>query len=87
MTGNGTEGRVQPYCGSAESKMADYSKHRLEIAGEIAQLDKQQKQFVQNAAVMGRRKGDAKYADRAQRIAQLLAELVSLEKTYSVQAD
>ena len=87
MTTNGTEERVQPYRGSVGSKTADYSKRRLEIADEIAQLDKQQKQFVQNAAVMGRRKGDAKYADRAQRIAQLLAELVSLEKTYSVQAD
>ena len=87
MTANEREEWVPPHCVSAEAKVADYSKRRLEIAEEIAQLDKQQRQFVQNASVTGRRKGDAKYAERAQRIAQLLAELVALEAAYSVRAD
>jgi hypothetical protein len=87
MTANSGEEWVPPHCVSAEAKVADYSQRRLEIADEIAQLGEQQRQFVQNASVMGRRKGDAKYAERARRIAQLLTELISLEETYSVRAD
>jgi len=87
MTTNGSEEWVLPHCVSAEAKVADYSQRRLEIAEEIARLDKQQRQFVQNASVVGRRKGDATYAERAQRIAQLLAELITLEETHSVRAD
>ena len=87
MTANGREEWVPQHCVSAEAKVADYGKRRLEIADEIAQLGEQQRQFVQNASVMGRRKGDAKYAERARRIAQLLTELISLEETYSVRAD
>jgi phage host-nuclease inhibitor protein Gam len=87
MTTNGREEWVSPHHVSAEAKVADYSKRRLELADEIAQLGEQQRQFVQNASVMGRRKGDVKYAERARRIAQLLAELVNLEETYSVRAD
>jgi hypothetical protein len=64
-----------------------YDACRLGIADEIARLDKQQREFVQNAWIMGRRKGDSTHAERAQRIAQLLAELVTLEETYSVRAD
>jgi hypothetical protein len=87
MTTSGSEEWVPPYRVSAEAKVADYSQRRLEMAEEIARLDKQQKQFVQNALVVGRRKGDATYAERAQRIAQLLNDLITLEETYSVQAD
>jgi len=87
MTANEREACVRPYRVSAEAKIAHYSGRRSEIADEIAQLDKQQREFVQNASVMGRRKGDSEYAERARRIAQLLAELVTLEETYSVRAD
>ncbi len=87
MTTNGSEEWVPPHSVSAEAKVSDYSQRRLEMAEEIARLDKQQKQFVQNALVVGRRKGDATYAERAQRIGQLLAELITLEETYSVRAD
>jgi hypothetical protein len=87
MTTSGSEEWVPRHWVSAEAKVADYSQRRLEMAEEIARLDKQQKQFVQNALVVGRRKGDATYAERAQRIAQLLDDLITLEETYSVQAD
>jgi hypothetical protein len=87
MTANTREEWAPPHAVSAEGKAADYSRRRLEIAEEIAQLDKQQRQFVQNASVTGMRKGDANYAERAHRIAQLLAELVALEGGYSVRAD
>ena len=55
MTANSGEEWVPPHCVSAEAKVADYSQRRLEIADEIAQLGEQQRQFVQNALVMGRR--------------------------------
>jgi hypothetical protein len=87
MTANGREEWVPQRCVSAEAKVADYSKRRLKIADEIALLGEQQRRVVQNASVMGRRRGDAKYAERARRIAQLLAELITLEETYSVRAD
>ena len=87
MTTNGSEEWVPPHSVSAEAKVSDFSQRRSEIAEEIARLDKQQRQFVQNALVVGRRKGDATYTERARRIAQLLADLVSLEETYSVRAD
>jgi hypothetical protein len=87
MTPNGREEWIPPHSVSAEAKVADYSQRRLEIADEIARLGEQQRQFVQNASVMGRRKGDAKYAERARRIAQLLSELIFLDEAYSVRAD
>jgi hypothetical protein len=87
MTANEGELCVRPYRASPEAKMAHYSGRRSEIADEIARLDKQQREFVHNASVMGRRRGDSQYAERARRIAQLLSELVSLEETYSVRAD
>jgi hypothetical protein len=87
MTPNGREEWIPPHSVSAEAKVADYSQRRLEIADEIARLGEQQRQFVQNASVMGRRKGDAKYAERARRIAQLLSELISLDEACSVRAD
>lgn len=80
MTTNGSEEWVSPHCVSAEAEVADYSQRRPEIAEEIARLDKQQRQFVQNALIARRRKGDATYAERAQRIAQLLADLITLEE-------
>jgi len=66
--------------------MAHYSGRRSKIADEILRLNEQQREFVQNASVMGKRKGDSRYAERAKRIAQLLTELVASEETYSVQA-
>jgi hypothetical protein len=77
----------RPYRASAEAKMAHYNACRSEIADEIARLDKQQREFAQNASVSGVRKGDFEYAERARRIAQLLAELITLEETYSVRTD
>jgi hypothetical protein len=43
MTTSGSEECVPPHSVSAEAKVADYSQRRLEIAEEIARLDKQQR--------------------------------------------
>jgi|ERR1700677_2442069 hypothetical protein len=87
MTANEGESCVRPYRASAEARMAHYDGRRSEIADEIDRLDKQQREFVHNASVRGRRRGDSQHAERAWRIAQLLTELVALEETYSVRAD
>ena len=55
--------------------------HRSEIADEVARLDKQQREFLQNASVLGVCRADSEYAERLLRIAQLLTELVTLEET------
>ena len=67
--------------------MADHAHRRSEIATEIAQLRKQQKNAIQDATFLGNDGLGDDYSERARRITQLLSELALLDEKPSVAAD
>jgi hypothetical protein len=67
--------------------MADHAHRRSEIATEIAQLRKQQKNAIQDATFLGNDSLGDDYSERARRITQLLSELALQDEKPSVAAD
>jgi len=67
--------------------MVDDAQRRSEIAAEISRLCEQQREALQDATFLGshiRRDG---YTERAQRIGELLSQLVTLDEAQSVRGD